>query len=119
MPTAVVQGAVLQCTCGSVPTALIVTSQAQVRATLTANPLHRMPLSVVTHGIPGPPPPGIDNWPVAADEKLWNDLQDELAALEPGSHHVVAAQSDHDIPLNQPALVIAEVTRVIRLARGG
>jgi pimeloyl-ACP methyl ester carboxylesterase len=94
----------------------IVTSQAQVRAALAGHPLHRMPLSVLTHGIPAPPPP-IENWPVAADENLWNDLQDELAALEPGSHHVIAAHSDHDIPLNQPQLVIDEVTRVVRLSR--
>ena len=95
----------------------IVTSQAQVRAALTAHPLHRMPLSVLTHGIPAPPPPNIENWPVSADENLWKDLQDELAALQPGSHHVIAAHSDHDIPLNQPDLVIAEVTRVLRLSR--
>jgi pimeloyl-ACP methyl ester carboxylesterase len=94
----------------------IVTSQAQVRASLASHALHRMPLSVLTHGIPAPPPPNIENWPVSADENLWRDLQDELAALEPGSHHVIAAHSDHDIPLNQPDLVLREVTRVARAA---
>jgi pimeloyl-ACP methyl ester carboxylesterase len=95
----------------------IVTSQAQVRAALGSHPMRRMPLSVLAHGIPAEPPPGIENWPVAADENLWGELQRELAALEPGSHLIVAEHSDHDIPLNQPDLVVGEVQRVVASAR--
>lgn len=31
---------------------------------------------------------------------MWLTLQNELAALQHGSVHVIAAQGDHDIPLN-------------------
>jgi pimeloyl-ACP methyl ester carboxylesterase len=92
----------------------IVTSQAQTRAALAAHPLRPMPLAVLTHGIPAEDRP---DWPNAEDEALWLQLQDELAALEPGSTHLIAAGSDHDIPLNRPDLVIAQVTRVVHAAR--
>jgi pimeloyl-ACP methyl ester carboxylesterase len=92
----------------------IVTSQTQTRAALAAHPLRRMPLAVLSHGVPGENRP---DWPVAEDEALWAQLQTELAALEPHSTRVVAADSDHNIPLNRPDLVVAQVTRVVRAAR--
>jgi hypothetical protein len=69
---------------------------------------------VLTHGIPAEDRP---NWPNAEDEALWLQLQDELAALESGSTHLIAAGSDHDIPLNRPDLVIGQVTRVVHAVR--
>ena len=95
----------------------IVTSLAQTRRALARHPLPRMPLAVLNHGVASPPPPGITDFPTAADEAQWRRLQDELAALEPHSDHVIATTSDHDIPLNQPRLVVAETLKVLREAR--
>src|SRR5438093_3261067 len=56
------------------------TSLAQTRAALARAPLHSMPVVVLTHGRPDPP--GSDPPLVAPDDRLWRNLQDELA--EPG-----------------------------------
>jgi hypothetical protein len=40
-------------------------------------------------------------------------LQDELAAMEPGSSRVIATRSGHDIQHERPDLVIAAVHRVL------
>jgi pimeloyl-ACP methyl ester carboxylesterase len=95
----------------------IVTSQAQTRLAMAAHPLRRLPLTVITHGIASPPPPAYPDWPVAADEALWTTLQNELAALEPGSRHVLAGDSDHDIPLNRPDLVLSTVRDLVARVR--
>jgi len=93
-------------------------AEAQTRAALAAHPLRTMPLAVISHGRASPEtyPPG---WPWRAEERLWSTLQDELAALEPCSDHVIAVRSDHDIPIHQPGLVIAEVKEVVAAVRAG
>jgi len=85
-------------------------STAQTRAALRAHPLRLMPLAVLSHGLvaPGTYPPG---WPGRAVEHLWSVLQNELAALEPGSDHVVATRSDHDIQASNP--LVGEPSRFI------
>jgi pimeloyl-ACP methyl ester carboxylesterase len=88
-------------------------AEAQTRAALAAHPLHRMPLAVLTHGGLHFRPGSLDD----AQERLWQRLQDELAAMEPGSSHVLATQSAHDIQHEQPDLVIAEVRRIIAEVR--
>jgi pimeloyl-ACP methyl ester carboxylesterase len=90
-------------------------AEAQTRAALAAYPLHRMPLSVLTHGGVHFRPGSLDD----AQERLWQHLQDELAAMEPGSSHVLATHSGHDIQHEQPGLVIAQVRRVIAAVRAG
>jgi pimeloyl-ACP methyl ester carboxylesterase len=95
----------------------IVTSQAQTAAALAARPLPTVPLAVLTHGIPAPPPPGLPDWPVAADEAVWTSLQDDLAALEPGSVHILATESGHDIPLDQPGLVTSTLVDLVGKVR--
>ena len=40
-------------------------------------------------------------------------LQAELVGLSSRSTHVVADQSDHDIPLKQPRLVVEAIQRVV------
>jgi hypothetical protein len=94
----------------------ICTAEQQTRAALRHHPLRRMPLSVISHGVV---PPGTypDGWPAAAEEGLWSRLQDELAALEPGSRHVIATKSDHDIQHEQPQLVLREIEMVIASVR--
>ena len=88
-------------------------AEAQTRAALAAHPLRRMPLAVITHGglhfPPGSEP--------AAQERLWRQLQNELAAMQPDSSHVIATRSDHDIQHEQPELVLAQVRRVVAAVR--
>jgi hypothetical protein len=93
-------------------------SEHQARVALRQHPLRPMPLSVISHGVvaPGTYP---DGWPADAEEALWSRLQDELAALEPGSRHVVATRSDHDIQHEQPDLVLREIKTVLDAVRAG
>jgi pimeloyl-ACP methyl ester carboxylesterase len=87
----------------------------QTRVALVTAPLRPMPLSVLTHGKPpSPPDPETD-----AQERLWQRLQNELAAMLPGSRHVIATRSGHDIPRDQPDLVLAEIRRVVAAVRSG
>ncbi len=93
-------------------------AERQTRAALHAHPLPPMPLAVITHGVvaPGTYP---DGWPVSASERLWSRLQDELAALEDGSRHVIAVRSEHDIQHEQPGIVLRQVTAVVGAVRHG
>jgi len=88
-------------------------AEAQTRAALAAHPVRRMPLAVITRGglhfPPGSEP--------AAQERLWRRLQEELAAMQPGSTHVIATRSGHDIQHEQPELVLAQVRRVVAAVR--
>jgi pimeloyl-ACP methyl ester carboxylesterase len=88
-------------------------AEAQTRAALAAHPLRRIPLAVITRG--GEHfPPGSE---ADAQERLWRQLQNELAAMQPGSTHVIATRSGHDIQHEQPELVLAQVRRVVAAAR--
>jgi pimeloyl-ACP methyl ester carboxylesterase len=91
------------------------TSQAQLRVALAAAPLRGMPLYVLTHGRVDQP----DSDPRlnAADEHLWQTLQNELAALVPNSKHVIARRSGHDIQHEQPELVINAIREVVDVVR--
>ncbi len=88
-------------------------AEAQTGAALGVHPLRRMPLAVITHGGEHFPPGSQD----AAQERLWQQLQDELAAMQPGSTHVIATGSGHDIQHEQPELVLAQVRRVVAAVR--
>jgi pimeloyl-ACP methyl ester carboxylesterase len=90
-------------------------AEAQTRAALAAHPLHRMPLAVITRGRVRLRAGSLQD----AQQRLWFGLQDELAAMEPGSWHVVAARSGHDIQHEQPELVIDQVRNVIAAVRAG
>jgi pimeloyl-ACP methyl ester carboxylesterase len=74
------------------------------------------PLAVVTAGRE-------DNFPRTPARlhdglmRLWNRMQDELAALSDDRVHVVALDSDHDIPSGQPAVVVRAVEAVVHAAR--
>jgi pimeloyl-ACP methyl ester carboxylesterase len=93
----------------------ICTAEAQTAAALAARPLRPMPLSVLSHHEEQFPPGSLEQ----AREELWTQLQAELAALLPGSHHVIAPTSDHDIQSAHPQLLVAEVTAVVRAVRAG
>jgi pimeloyl-ACP methyl ester carboxylesterase len=91
------------------------TSLAQTRAALDAAPLHPMPLFVLTHGRVDQPDsdPRIN----AADEHLWQTLQNGLAALVPNSRHVIAKRSGHDIQHDQSELVVNAIQDVVEAVR--
>jgi pimeloyl-ACP methyl ester carboxylesterase len=87
----------------------------QTRAALSAAPLRPMPLFVLTHGRVDQPDsdPRIN----AADERLWQTLQDELAALVPNSKHVIATRSGHVVQHDRPGLVVNAVQDVVEAVR--
>lgn len=79
-------------------------------------PLEPMPLAVLTRGK--------RVWPAGVHgdqlERLWLDLQAELAAQSPTSAHLIARASGHQIHLEQPDLTtyaIALVADAVRAAR--
>ena len=82
-------------------------SYAQMAKAQRRHPLPKMPLVVISHGIPDPPMgkelvPGVN----AAIETAWQKLQIKLATLVPGGRRVVATKSGHGIPAEQPGLVV-------------
>jgi pimeloyl-ACP methyl ester carboxylesterase len=110
---------VVAAACGIPPVQLdaelmdICRAEAQTRAALAAHPLRRMPLAVITRGGLHFPPGSQED----AQERLWRQLQDELAAMQRGSSHVIAVHSGHDIQHEQPELVLAQVRRVVAAVR--
>ena len=50
-------------------------------------------------------------------ERAWTIEQARLAALLPGTRHVIAAESEHYIQLQQPELVIEAVRQVVEVVR--
>ena len=92
------------------------TSERQTRVALRRSPLRPMPLVVLAHGRVDPSPPG---WPGEEVERLWQQLQRELAQLVPGGKLVIATQSGHDIQDEQPELVLDAIRDVVRAVRAG
>jgi pimeloyl-ACP methyl ester carboxylesterase len=91
------------------------TSERQTRLALRRSPLRPMPLVVLAHGHPDDPPPPF----VEHEERLWQQLQRELAQLVPGGRLVIATQSGHDIPHEQPELVLDAIRDVVLAVRAG
>ena len=86
----------------------------QMREAAAAVPLPDLPLIVITHGQPWSWPAG---YPAADLEALWMPLQRRLAALTPDARLVVAGESDHDIPGEQPELIIEAIQQVVEAVR--
>jgi pimeloyl-ACP methyl ester carboxylesterase len=91
------------------------TSERQTRQALRRSPLRPMPLVVLAHGRPEDPGAPF----VAQDERLWRQLQRELAHLVPGGRLVIATHSGHDIQHQQPELVLDAIGDVVRAVRAG
>jgi pimeloyl-ACP methyl ester carboxylesterase len=91
------------------------TSERQTRLALRRSPLRPMPLIAVAHGRPEDPGAPF----VEQDERLWRQLQRELAHLVPGGRLVVATQSGHDIPHEQPEVVLDAIRDVVHAVRSG
>jgi pimeloyl-ACP methyl ester carboxylesterase len=90
------------------------TSERQTRVALRRSPLRPMPLVVLAHGHPEPGTPFVEH-----EERLWQQLQRELVQLVPGGRLVIATQSGHDIPHEQPELVLDAIRDVVRAVRAG
>jgi pimeloyl-ACP methyl ester carboxylesterase len=91
------------------------TSERQTRQALRHSPLRPMPLIVLARGRPEDP----DAVFVEEDERLWRQLQRELAHLVPGGRLVVATNSGHDIQHQQPELVLNAIGDVVQAVRAG
>jgi pimeloyl-ACP methyl ester carboxylesterase len=87
------------------------TSGAQVRA---AGPLPTVPTTVIRHGLPLRQPQG---WPVEEIERIWLQMQQELAAMVPGAKLIVAENSRHFPHVDDPDLVIAAINDVVDAAK--
>ena len=86
-------------------------------------PLRPMPMIVLEHSrdrrrVPNPfaAPPG---FPILQLEQAFQASQNDLAALVPGTRHIIATKSGHYIQLRQPELVIGSIRSVVGQARRG
>lgn len=50
-------------------------------------------------------------------EKMWNGMQQELFLLSPLSRHVFAHLSGHDIPFEQPEIIIEAISDIVEESR--
>lgn len=69
------------------------------------------PVIVLQAGQPGEAPPDI--------MQTWNDLQRQAATISDNSVHAVVDESDHAIPVRNPAAVVAATTAVAESIRAG
>jgi pimeloyl-ACP methyl ester carboxylesterase len=88
-------------------------SSAELRAASENSPLQSMPLFVLTHGVSAPSAPGEPAALAREKERIWQQAQDELAALVPNAKHVVVQGSGHVIQQEQPEVVIDALRQVI------
>jgi pimeloyl-ACP methyl ester carboxylesterase len=95
----------------------IAASSAEMRATLADSPLRPMPLFVLTHGVPDPPSPGEPPEFARAKERVWQELQQQLAQLVPNAKHLVVRDSGHIIQEERPDVVIDAIRRVVEAVR--
>lgn len=73
-----------------------------------------LPLIVLGHGKPGPRIPQLTDEQSAAFDKIWRELQEDLARRSPKGQFRLAEQSGHFIQQDQPELVIQAIRDVSR-----
>ena len=89
----------------------------QMREARTSGPFPSVPLIVLSHGRSADPserPPG---WPTAEEERIWCELHAEIARMAPNGRHIVAEESGHDIPQEQPELLVEAIQTIVNAAR--
>jgi pimeloyl-ACP methyl ester carboxylesterase len=98
----------------------LVTARGEIEAlergdTEPVKTLGDLPLIVLSHGHFDPETMGADIATEIADqyEKVWQELQVELAALSSQGKRIVAEESGHNIHLDQPQLVISAIQEVL------
>jgi pimeloyl-ACP methyl ester carboxylesterase len=89
----------------------------EMRSARSSEPLHQMPLFVLTAGAATDPATVPPDWPFEAYEALWTELQEDLAGLVADSRRVVAEQSGHYIHQSQPDLVADAIRQVVEAVR--
>jgi pimeloyl-ACP methyl ester carboxylesterase len=72
-----------------------------------------VPLVVVTAGVPEDWPPG---WDSRVFDRLRAAQQADLASLVPNGTQVIAKQSSHDVPVQQPEIIVQAVKTVLAQA---
>ncbi len=77
-----------------------------VQQAKAAWPLPRVPLVLLTAMRPGPEPP-------AEGLQVWLRMHKEFLRRVPGSKHVVTEKSGHDLPHDQPELVIDTIKQIV------
>jgi pimeloyl-ACP methyl ester carboxylesterase len=91
----------------------------QMRRAARARPLGDIPYGVISRRLPIELPPGLPaGLTTKLSERVWRQSQRRLARLVPGTRRTIAARSSHYVMFTQPGLIIHEVRRVVRLARG-
>jgi pimeloyl-ACP methyl ester carboxylesterase len=85
-------------------------SNAQVKAT---KPMGDLPLVVISQNPDNPffatiIPPSLTETNTQL-QQIWQDLQVELAGLSTNSTHLIAARAGHNIPIEEPALVVESI----------
>ncbi len=86
-----------------------------------AAPLPQVPMVVVAHSLDRqrfPNPMGWPaEWPIPQLLDVWDRAQEEIAAEVPGAVYEVAADSEHNIMLDQPVLVTDAIRGVVDAVR--
>lgn len=76
--------------------------------------LGNMPLVVITHGVGAPPTDDASLLALNNEvEKNWTQFQDQLAQLSTNSLHIIAYNSGHMIPLEEPGLITGAIKNMI------
>jgi pimeloyl-ACP methyl ester carboxylesterase len=88
-------------------------SYRQMRAAARTRPLPPMPLVVIRHGIPDRVDEQGLRGLAQGIEQNWQKMQRDLACLVPGGRLLVARKSHHQIPQEQPALVVSAIRQVL------
>jgi pimeloyl-ACP methyl ester carboxylesterase len=91
----------------------VIASAAQVRATKR---LGDLPLIVLTRA-PGASIPNLSPELSAKVDQIWQDLQNDLARLSSNSTHIIATYAGHNIPVDEPQLVIDAILKLIADAK--
>ena len=78
------------------------------------HPLRAVPFVVISRGLPEPTMgtelvSGVNK----AIEPSWQQMQIGLAQLVPGGKRIVATESGHHIPTDQPAIVVKAIRGVV------
>jgi len=73
-----------------------------------------MPLIVISHGKPIADVPAIVS-PIV--EGVWNDMQKDLLKWSSKSKQIIALESDHGIPTEQPQLIVDAIREEVNAAR--
>jgi pimeloyl-ACP methyl ester carboxylesterase len=83
---------------------------ASVDEIASAGPLPAVPLVVVSAGILEPWPPG---WDSKLFDRLRDELQQDLARSVPDGRRVIAEHSRHEVPREQPDVIVEAVNSVL------